>query len=199
MSYSVAPLERLIEQLERLPGIGHKSAQRLAFFLLNQPEKNAADFVSAITEAREKIHECAVCRNLTDQDLCPICRAGNRDASVICVVEDPRDVMAFERTREYAGLYHVLHGTISPMEGVGPEDIRIRELLARVGKEDIHEVILATNPDIEGEATASYIARLLKPMGILVTRIAHGLPVGGDLEYTDEVTLAKAMEGRTQM
>ena len=131
MSYSVAPLERLIEQLERLPGIGHKSAQRLAFFLLNQPEKNAADFVSAITEAREKIHECAVCRNLTDQDLCPICRAGNRDASVICVVEDPRDVMAFERTREYAGLYHVLHGTISPMDGVGPDQIRVKELLVR--------------------------------------------------------------------
>ena len=199
MSYSVAPLERLIEQLERLPGIGHKSAQRLAFFLLNQPEKNAADFVSAITEAREKIHECAVCRNLTDQDLCPICRAGNRDASVICVVEDPRDVMAFERTREYAGLYHVLHGTISPMEGIGPEDIRIRELLARIGKEDIHEVILATNPDIEGEATASYIARLLKPMGILVTRIAHGLPVGGDLEYADEVTLRRSLEGRNEL
>ena len=199
MSYIVPPLARLTEQLEHLPGIGHKSAQRLAFYLLGISDAAAKEFVDAVQDAREKIHECAVCCNLTDREECPVCADETRDRTTICVVEDPRDVMALERTREYHGLYHVLHGTISPMEGVGPEDIRIRELLARVGKEDIHEVILATNPDIEGEATASYIARLLKPMGILVTRIAHGLPVGGDLEYTDEVTLAKAMEGRTQM
>lgn len=199
MSYSVAPLERLIEQLERLPGIGHKSAQRLAFFLLNQPEKNAADFVSAITEAREKIYECAVCRNLTDQDLCPICRAGNRDASVICVVEDPRDVMAFERTREYAGLYHVLHGTISPMDGVGPDQIRVKELLVRVADEEVQEVIMATNPTVEGEATAMYISKLLKPFQVKVTRLAYGIPVGGDLEYADEVTLRRSLEGRNEL
>ena len=199
MSYSVAPLERLIEQLERLPGIGHKSAQRLAFFLLNQPEKNAADFVSAITEAREKIHECAVCRNLTDQDLCPICRAGNRDASVICVVEDPRDVMAFERTREYAGLYHVLHGTISPLDGVGPDQIRVKELLVRVADEEVQEVIMATNPTVEGEATAMYISKLLKPFQVKVTRLAYGIPVGGDLEYADEVTLRRSLEGRNEL
>ena len=187
MSYSVAPLERLIEQLERLPGIGHKSAQRLAFFLLNQPEKNAADFVSA------------VCRNLTDQDLCPICRAGNRDASVICVVEDPRDVMAFERTREYAGLYHVLHGTISPMDGVGPDQIRVKELLVRVADEEVQEVIMATNPTVEGEATAMYISKLLKPFQVKVTRLAYGIPVGGDLEYADEVTLRRSLEGRNEL
>lgn len=199
MSYSVAPLERLIEQLERLPGIGHKSAQRLAFFLLNQPEKNAADFVSAITEAREKIHECAVCRNLTDKELCPICRAGNRDASVICVVEDPRDVMAFERTREYAGTYHVLHGTISPMDGVGPDQIRVKELLVRVADEAVQEVIMATNPTVEGEATAMYISKLLKPFQVKVTRLAYGIPVGGDLEYADEVTLRRSLEGRNEL
>ena len=171
----------------------------MAFYVLGLDDNGTAELANAIVTAHEKIHQCKICRNLTEDEICPICSNEKRDRSTICVVESPRDVIAFERTHEYRGLYHVLHGTISPMEGVGPEDIRIRELLARVGKEDIHEVILATNPDIEGEATASYIARLLKPMGILVTRIAHGLPVGGDLEYTDEVTLAKAMEGRTQM
>ena len=196
-SFKVPPLARLIEQLERLPGIGHKSAQRLAFYLLNLPEKNAADFVAAITDAREKIHECALCRNLTDQELCPVCRAGDRDASVICVVEDPRDVMAFERTREYRGLYHVLHGTISPMDGVGPEQLRIKELLTRVAGGDVQEVIMATNPTVEGEATAMYISKLLAPFGLRVTRLAYGIPVGGDLEYADEVTLRRSLEGRS--
>ena len=196
-SFTVPPLARLIEPLERLPGIGHKSAQRLAFYLLNLPEKNAADFVAAITDAREKIHECALCRNLTDQELCPVCRAGDRDASVICVVEDPRDVMAFERTREYRGLYHVLHGTISPMDGVGPEQLRIKELLTRVAGGDVQEVIMATNPTVEGEATAMYISKLLAPFGLRVTRLAYGIPVGGDLEYADEVTLRRSLEGRS--
>ena len=196
-SFTVPPLARLIEQLERLPGIGHKSAQRLAFYLLNLPEKNAADFVAAITDAREKIHECALCRNLTDQELCPVCRAGDRDASVICVVEEPRDVMAFERTREYRGLYHVLHGTISPMDGVGPEQLRIKELLTRVAGGDVQEVIMATNPTVEGEATAMYISKLLAPFGLRVTRLAYGIPVGGDLEYADEVTLRRSLEGRS--
>ena len=199
MSYSVAPLERLIEQLERLPGIGHKSAQRLAFFLLNQPEKNAADFVSAMTDAREKIHECRICHNLTDQELCPICRTDSRDKGIICVVEDPRDVMAFERTREYAGLYHVLHGTISPMDGVGPDQIRVKELLVRVADEEVQEVIMATNPTVEGEATAMYISKLLKPFQVKVTRLAYGIPVGGDLEYADEVTLRRSLEGRNEL
>ena len=199
MELFAPPVERLIEEFAKLPGIGQKTAQRLAFHVLDLPKEDAERFADAIREAKAKTFTCRRCQNLTDSEICPICSDKTRNQKVICVVAEPRDVIAFERTKEYKGLYHVLHGTISPMEGVGPEDIRIRELLARVGKEDIHEVILATNPDIEGEATASYIARLLKPMGILVTRIAHGLPVGGDLEYTDEVTLAKAMEGRTQM
>lgn len=199
MSYNVAPLARLIEQLERLPGIGHKSAQRLAFYLLDVPDRTAEDFVEAVRDAREKIHECAVCRNLTDQELCAVCRAPDRDASLICVVEDPRDVMAFERTREYKGTYHVLHGTISPMDGVGPEQLRIKELLTRIAAGDVQEVIMATNPTVEGEATAMYIAKLLGPFGIRVTRLAYGIPVGGDLEYADEVTLRRSLEGRSEL
>ena len=196
MSYHVAPLARLIEQFERLPGIGHKSAQRLAFFVLNMPEKNAKEFVESITDAREKIHECAVCCNLTDQELCPVCRAAERDTTTICVVEDARDVVAFERTREYRGLYHVLHGTISPMDGIGPEQLRIKQLLARVTGGGLNEVIMATNPTVEGEATAMYISKLLAPFGVRVTRLAYGIPVGGDLEYADEVTLRRSLEGR---
>lgn len=199
MSYTVAPLARLVEQLERLPSIGHKSAQRLAYYLLNVSDAAAADFVHAINDAREKIHECAVCHNLTDQELCPVCRAGNRDEGVICVVEDPRDVMAFERTREYNGLYHVLHGTISPMDGVGPEQLRIKQLLTRIAAGDIREVIMATNPTVEGEATAMYISKLLKPFEVKVTRLAYGIPVGGDLEYADEVTLRRSLEGRNEL
>ena len=199
MGYTVAPLERLVEQLETLPGIGHKSAGRLAFFLLRLPEEKAAAVVSAIREARENIHECSVCCNLTDKALCPVCAAADRDRSVICVVEDPQDVAALERTREYRGLYHVLHGTISPMDGVGPDDIRIRPLLTRLTDEAVKEVVMATNPTVEGEATAMYIARLLKPFPIKVTRLAYGIPVGGDLEYADEVTLRRSLEGRSEL
>ena len=199
MAYTVAPLARLVEQLERLPGIGHKSAQRLAYYLLNIGDAAARDFVGAITEARDKIHECSVCHNLTDQELCPICRADNRDKGVICVVEDPRDVMAFERTREYTGTYHVLHGTISPMDGVGPDQLRIKHLLTRIASEDVQEVIMATNPTVEGEATAMYISKLLKPFDVKVTRLAYGIPVGGDLEYADEITLRRSLEGRSEL
>lgn len=199
MGYTVAPLVRLVEQLERLPGIGHKSAQRLAYYLLNISDGAAGEFIGAVKDAREKIHECRVCHNLTDQELCPICRAENRDESVICVVEDPRDVMAFERTREYRGLYHVLHGTISPMDGIGPEQLRIKQLLTRIAEGGVEEVIMATNPTVEGEATAMYISKLLKPFEIKVTRLAYGIPVGGDLEYADEVTLKRSLEGRNAL
>lgn len=199
MAYNVAPLQRLIEQLERLPSVGHKSAQRLAFHLLNLPDKAAEDFVTAITQAREKIHECTVCCNLTDQEQCAICRTDSRDHSTICVVEDPQDVMAFERTREYTGLYHVLHGTLSPMGGVGPDQLRIKELLLRAANEEVHEIIMATNPTVEGETTAMYLSKLLKPFPIKVTRLAYGIPVGGDLEYADEVTLRRSLEGRNEL
>ena len=198
MSYSVPPLARLVEQLERLPGIGHKSAQRLAFFILELPDEAAGDFVSAITEAREKLHECAVCCDLTDQELCPVCRSAERDETTVCVVEDPRDVAAFERTHEYSGAYHVLHGVISPLGGIGPDQLKIKELLDRVNRGGVKEVIMATNPTVEGEATAMYLSRLLKPLGIKVTRLAYGIPVGGDLEYADEVTLSRALAGRQE-
>ena len=199
MAYSVAPLSKLIEQFERLPGIGHKTAQRLAFHILGLPEGQAEAFADAILDARKKIHTCACCQNLTDGELCPVCSNPARDRSVVCVVEDPQDVMAFERTREYNGLYHVLHGAISPLDGVGPEQLRIKELMARLGDGVIQEVIMAINPTVEGEATASYISRLLKPMGVKVTRLAYGIPVGGDLEYADEVTLSRALEGRSEI
>lgn len=193
MAGQIEPIARMAQQLSRLPGIGAKTAQRLAYHIVSLPEDQVHELASAIWQGRKAVKYCSICGNYTVEDPCPICADEKRHNGVICVVRDPRDVAAMERMRDFKGCYHVLHGTISPMEGIGPEDIRIRELLARIGKEDIHEVILATNPDIEGEATASYIARLLKPMGILVTRIAHGLPVGGDLEYTDEVTLAKSV------
>ena len=199
MACEVAPLARLVEQLERLPGIGHKSAQRLAYHLLGVSDAAAADFVHAVKDAREKIHECRVCHNLTDQELCPVCRTAGRDPALVCVVEDPRDVAAFERTREYTGTYHVLHGTISPMDGVGPEQLRIKQLLARVAEGEIREVIMATNPTVEGEATAMYISKLLKPFEVKVTRLAYGIPVGGDLEYADEVTLRRSLEGRNEL
>ena len=199
MAYQVAPLARLIEQFERLPGIGRKTAQRLAFYVLDLPEKEARKFAEAILDAKEKIHCCSVCQNLTDGEICPVCANDARDKRVICVVEDPRDVMAFERMREYNGVYHVLHGAISPMEGVGPEQLRIKELLSRVAAEDVDEVIMATNPTVEGEATAMYISRLLKPFEVRVTRLAYGIPVGGDLEYADEVTLSRALEGRSEL
>ncbi len=198
MAYSVAPLSRLIEQFERLPGIGRKTAQRLALFVLNLPKNEAQAFAGAIIDAHEQIHHCSVCCNLTDTEVCSVCSNEARDHSMVCVVEDPRDVIAIERTREYAGVYHVLHGVISPMDGIGPEQIHIKELLSRMSGE-VSEVIMATNPTVEGEATAMYISRLLKPMGIKCTRLAYGIPVGGDLEYADDVTLTRAIDGRSEM
>lgn len=197
--YNVAPLSRLVEQFERLPGIGRKSAQRLAYYVLKLPEKEAEGFAQAILDAHHKIRYCKVCCNLTDQELCPVCRNDNRDKTIICVVEDPRDVMALERTHEFNASYHVLHGAISPLGGVGPDQLCIKELLERINAGGVEEVIMATNPTVEGEATAMYISRLLKPLGVRVTRLAYGIPVGGDLEYADEVTLSRALEGRNEM
>lgn len=199
MSSSALPLVKLIEQFERLPGIGKKSAQRLAFYVLNMPKEKAVAFADAIIEAKEKIHKCGICQNLTDSELCPICMDNSRDRSIVCVVEDPRDILAFERTREYKGVYHVLHGLISPMDGIGPEQLHIKELIARIGKGEITEAIMATNPTVEGEATAAYLAKLLKPLGTKVTRLAYGIPVGGNLEYADEITLYRALEGRSEL
>ncbi len=191
-------LEELIDEFEKMPGIGHKSAVRLAFYIMNMSEAKAERFVAAVTNARTKVHLCERCQNLTDKPLCDVCASDKRDRGIICVMESPKDVTAMEKTGEYKGLYHVLHGAISPMDGVGPDDIKIRELLARLTPE-VKEIIMATNSTVEGEATAMYIARLLKPMGIKVTRLAHGLPVGGDIEFADEVTLARAMEGRREI
>ena len=195
----IAPLAQLIEQLRSLPGIGAKTATRLAYHILDMDMERAHRLAAAITGAKEKIGFCSICFNLTDSDPCAICMAEKRDHTTICVVEQPQDVAAMERMNDYDGEYHVLHGALSPLEGVGPNDIRIRELVLRAGKENVQEVIVATNPNVEGEATAMYIAKLLKPMGIRVTRIAHGLPVGGDLEYADEVTLSRAMENRREI
>lgn len=193
-------IARLVAELGKLPGIGGKSAQRLAFHILAQPESKAEALAQAILDARRTTRICSICCNLTDQDPCDICSSTARERSQICVVENPRDVAAMERIHEYRGLYHVLHGAISPMQNIGPDQIRLRELLARLRTQtEVSEVILATNPTVEGEATAMYIARLLKPAGIRTTRLAHGLPMGGDLEYADEVTLARAMEGRREM
>ncbi len=189
----------MVTQLSKLPSIGQKTAQRLAYHIIGMPLEDVRELASAIYQGRKEIRSCEVCGNYATADLCDICADPARQNGQICVVRDPRDVAAIERMRDFRGSYHVLHGTLSPMEGVGPDDIRIRELLARLADGKIKEVILATNPDIEGEATASYIARLVKPMGVLVTRIAHGVPVGSDLEYADEITLAKAMEGRREM
>lgn len=199
MGFYAASVARLIEEFEKLPGIGHKTAQRLAFHVLNLPLEKVEGLAAAIRDAKLNTRYCSICSNLTDVDPCGICSGTARDKSSLCVVESPRDVAAMERIREFKGLYHVLHGAISPMEGIGPEDIKIRELLSRIGNGGVKEVILATNPNIEGEATAMYISKLLKPLGIKTTRIAHGIPVGGDLEYADEVTLAKALEGRREI
>ena len=199
MNYSVLPLTKLTECFARLPGIGRKSAQRLAFHILRMPEEEAKAFANAILEAREKIGYCEICKNITDTPRCAICSDETRDKSTICVVEDPRDVIAIERTKEYHGLYHVLGGLISPMDGIGPENLFIKELLARLGDGSVKEVIMATNPTVEGEATAMYLSRLIKPMGIKVSRLAYGIPVGGNLEYADEVTLYRAIEGRSLM
>jgi recombination protein RecR len=195
----IAPLAKLIEHFRALPGIGNKTAVRLAYHVLDMDAEQAKKLAEAIIEAKEKIGYCNTCFNLSDQNPCVICAAEERDHSVICVVEQPQDVAAMERMRDYRGVYHVLHGALSPLEGVGPDQIRIKELLGRLAGDEVKEVIMATNPNVEGEATAMYLAKLLKPMGVKVTRIAHGLPIGGDLEYADEVTLAKAMENRREI
>ncbi len=199
MEYFPAPLEKLVEQFARLPGIGGKSAQRLAFYVLGLPTEEAQEFADAIVDAKKTVTCCPVCRNFTAGGLCPICASPKRDQSVICVVADPRDVAAIERSREYGGTYHVLHGVISPMNHVGPDDIAIRPLLDRIAKGGVREVIMATNPDTEGEATAMYIARLLKPFDVKVTRLAYGIPVGGHLEFADDATVMRALEGRIEL
>jgi recombination protein RecR len=191
---------RLIEEFHRLPGIGPKTAQRLTFYLLRAPKEHALALAEAVTQLKDKIVTCSICQNIAEENPCAICRDEARDRSIICVVEEPLDVLALERTREYRGLYHVLHGAISPVEGIGPEDLRVQELLARIRREPgIAEIVLATNPNLEGEATALYLERLIKPLGIRLTRLARGLPVGGDLEYADEVTLTRALEGRREV
>ena len=197
MSYNLAPLQNLIDQFERMQGIGNKTAQRMAFYVLSLSEEEANNFAKAITDAHTKIKQCKVCCDLADEELCPVCKDMSRDRSVICVVEDPRDVVAIERTHEYNGMYHVLHGAISPMDNIGPDQIRIKELIARLDDGVVEEIIMATNPTVEGEATAMYISRLLKPMGITISRLAYGVPVGADLEYADEVTLSRAIKGRS--
>ena len=199
MSLYSPSIEKLIESFEKLPSIGHKTAARLAFYILNSSEEEMNEFVSSIINAKKNLRYCSKCYNISDTDPCQICGNVKRDQSIICVVEDVRDIVAMERTHEFKGVYHVLHGSISPMNGVGPEDIKIKELLARLMDGQVKEVILATNPRVEGEATAMYISKLIKPLGIKTTRIAHGIPVGGDLEYTDEITLMKALEGRREL
>ena len=199
MNYYGDPITRLIAELSSLPGIGGKSAQRLAFHIINLPTDQVAALASAISSAKENVRYCSVCCNLTDEDPCPVCTSAKRNQKMIMVVEDPRDMAAYERTKEYHGVYHVLHGAISPMAGMGPSDIRIKELLARIQTDEIEEIIVATNPNVEGEATAMYLSRLIKPLGVKVTRIANGVPVGGDLEYVDEITLFRALEGRREM
>lgn len=196
MAILIEPIARLANSLGKLPGIGGKTAQRLAYYVINMPESDVREMARALVEAKEKVRYCRVCGNFTDSEICPVCADARRDNSVICVVRDPRDVNSMERGGAFCGLYHVLHGTLSPMDGIGPDDIRIKELVSRLGDGTVKEIIIATNPDVEGEATAMYIARLIKPMGIRVSRLAHGIPIGGDLEYTDEITIAKALEGR---
>ncbi|MEE0927609.1 MAG: recombination mediator RecR [Acutalibacteraceae bacterium] len=199
MAYNIVSLNELTAQFEKLPGIGKKTAQRLAFYVITAPEEYANRFAAALKDARSKIHLCSTCQSLTDSELCSVCSDPLRDKSTICVVSDPKDVLAFERTREFKGVYHVLHGVISPLDGIGPEKLKIRELLARLSDGNVKEVIMATDPTVEGEATASYISRFIKPMGIKITRLAYGVPVGGNLEYADEVTLQRALEGRNEI
>lgn len=195
MGYNIPALERLIDEFRKMPSVGTKSAERMAFYVLGLGENETKELSSAIIDAHKKIHQCSVCRNLTEAEVCPICNNDKRDISTVCVVESPRDVIAFERTHEYRGLYHVLHGVISPINGIGPDDLTIKELLVRID-DTVNEVIMATNPTVEGEATAMYLSKLLKPIGVKVTRLAYGVPVGADLEYADEVTLMRALEGR---
>ena len=199
MEYFPAPLEKLVEQFAKLPGIGGKSAQRLAFYVLGLSQSEAQEFAQAILDAKQNVTCCPICQNLTAGGVCSICASQKRDASIVCVVADPRDVIAIERAREFNGRYHVLHGVISPMNHIGPDDLQIKSLLDRVGQGEIKEVIMATNPDTEGEATAMYIARLLRPFGVKVTRLAYGIPVGGPLEFADDATLMRALEGRREI
>lgn len=199
MNYFAGPITRLVEELAKLPGIGPKSAQRLAFYILSAPAHVAHDLADALTEVRDKIKHCSICGNLTDQEPCAICSDATRNRSLICVVEHPRDVIAIEKTGKFSGFYHVLHGALAPMEGISVEDLNIKSLLPRLQEQNVQEIILATNPSIEGDTTAMYLSRLLKPLGIKVTRLAHGLPVGADLEYTDEYTLIKALQGRHEI
>ena len=199
MSGMIEPIARMVNQLSKLPGVGQKTAQRLAYYIISLPEEQVRELADSIFNGKKQVKYCSVCGNYATDDPCEMCRNDDRRNGQLCVVKDPRDVAAMERMREFGGQYHVLHGVISPMQGIGPDDIRIRELMARLASEPVEEVILATNPDVEGEATAAYIARLIKPMGIKVTRIAHGIPVGADLEYTDEVTLSRAFSGRSEL
>ena len=199
MNGNVVPLEELVNQFARLPGIGRKTARRLAYSIIEQPDSTAKQFADALINAKEKIRFCSVCQNFTDKEVCHICSDEKRDRSTVCVVEDPRDVAAFERTREYNGLYHVLHGVISPLDNIGPDKLKIKELIARLSSGEIKEIIMATNPTVEGEATSGYISKLVKPLGIKVSRLAYGIPVGADLEYSAEYTLARALEGRNEI
>lgn len=198
-SFFPAAMENLIDSFASLPGIGRKSAQRLAFHVLSLPQEEAERFANAVLEAKKSVHTCPVCQNLTDSDICPICASDSRDKSTICVVSEPRDVLSIERSREYKGVYHVLHGALSPMNRIGPDDLRIRELLERVSQGGVEEVILATNPDTEGDTTAMYLARLLRPFEVRITRLGFGVPVGSNLEYADDATMLKALEGRREM
>ncbi|MBQ2890958.1 MAG: recombination protein RecR [Clostridia bacterium] len=199
MDYYVTPLQNLIEEFEKLPGIGSKTARRLAYHIVNLPKEKTDKFAKAIIEAKSKIKYCSVCQNFSEDELCPLCQSEQRDRSVICVVESPKDVLQMEKTNEFKGLYHVLHGAISPMENIGPDDIKIKELMGRIATGEVKEIIMATNPNLEGETTAMYISKLAKPFGVKVTRIAHGIPVGGELEFADEVTLSKALQWRVEL
>ncbi len=199
MAYDVAALEKLIEQFQKIPSIGRKTAQRMAFHVLDLTDEQAKEFADAIIDAHTKIHHCALCHNLTENELCPICESASRDHTTVCVVEEPRDVLAMERMREFGGVYHVLHGVISPMNGIGPEQLTIKSLVERVAEGKITEVIMATNPTIEGDTTAMYISKLIKPFGVKVTRLAYGIPVGADIEYADDVTLMRALSGRSEL
>ena len=199
MAYDVAALEKLIEQFQKIPSIGRKTAQRMAFHVLDLTDEQAQEFADAIIDAHTKIHHCSLCHNLTENELCPICESANRDHTTVCVVEEPRDVLAMERMREFSGVYHVLHGVISPMNGIGPEQLTIKSLVERTAEGQIAEVIMATNPTIEGDTTAMYISKLIKPFGVKVTRLAYGIPVGADIEYADDVTLMRALSVRSEL
>ncbi len=199
MAYCIPALDKLIDKFASLPGIGRKTAARLAYWMLSLEREQALDFADAITDAYDNVHRCPICHNLTDSDECAICTSDTRDRGVICVVESPRDVNAIEKTHEYKGLYHVIHGLISPMDGIGPDQLFIKDLVARAASDEVREVIMATNPTVEGESTAIYISKLIKPFGVKVTRLAYGMPVGGNLEYADEVTLYRALEGRSEL